>query len=120
MLDYLKKRIAAFGYSFKGLSDLLRNHPHIHIHAVATVLVVAMGFYLKIDRVEWMAIVFACGIVWTAEAFNTSLEYLTDLVSPDFHPLAGKVKDVASAAVLISCIAATLIGGIVFFPYLWQ
>lgn len=118
MRTYLKKRIAAFGYSFKGLADLLLHHPHIHIHAVATVLVMVAGFYFGISRMEWVVLTLCIGSVWTAEAFNTSIEYLTDLVSPDYHPLAGKVKDVASAAVLLICIAVSVVGGFVFWPYL--
>lgn len=118
LITYLKKRIAAFGYSFKGLADLVTNHPHAHIHAAATVMVIVLGLYFQINREEWMFLTICIGIVWTAEAFNTSIEYLTDLVSPDYHPLAGKVKDVAAAAVLLSCIAAAIVGVFVFWPYL--
>jgi diacylglycerol kinase (ATP) len=51
-----------------------------------------------------------------AEAFNTALEFLTDLASPEPHPLAGKAKDVAAGAVLIAAIMAVIIGVIIFLP----
>lgn len=55
--------------------------------------------------------------VWTAEALNTAFEFLTDVASPEFHPLAGKAKDVAAGAVLISAIGSVIIGLIILGPY---
>jgi diacylglycerol kinase (ATP) len=56
-------------------------------------------------------------MVLAAEGFNTAIERLVNLVSPDYHPIAGDVKDVAAGAVLICAIAAAIIGGIIFIPY---
>jgi diacylglycerol kinase (ATP) len=58
--------------------------------------------------------------VWTAEALNTAIELLTDLASPEYHPLAGKAKDVAAGAVLIAAIGAIAIGFLVFGPHLYD
>ena len=58
------------------------------------------------------------GIVLAAEGFNTAIERFVDLVSPDFHPIAGNVKDVAAGAVLICAIASAIVGVIIFLPYL--
>lgn len=55
-------------------------------------------------------------LVFASEALNTALEYLTDLVSPDYHPLAGKAKDAAAAAVLVVAAAAFAVGLIIFLP----
>jgi diacylglycerol kinase (ATP) len=65
---------------------------------------------------EWVAICMAMSLVWITEAFNTALEFLTDLCSPEYHPLAGKAKDVAAAAVLIAALFALATGLIVFIP----
>ena len=62
--------------------------------------------------------VLAITAVWVAEGLNTALERLTDLVSPGFHPLAGKAKDIAAGAVLITVIGAVSIGIIIFGPRL--
>jgi hypothetical protein len=53
-------------------------------------------------------------LVWAAETFNTALEKLVDLVSPEYHPLAGKVKDIAAGAVLIVSLMSVVVGGIIF------
>lgn len=112
----LHKRIASFRYAFQGLADLFRSQPNARIHALAVALVTAAGFYWHISRLEWMAIVGCIALVLAFEAINTALEYLTDLVSPDYHPLAGKAKDVAAAAVLIAALGAIIIAAIVFLP----
>ena len=55
--------------------------------------------------------------VWTAEALNTAFEFLTDVASPEFHPLAAKAKDVAAGAVLIAAIGSVVIGLLILGPY---
>jgi len=120
MLQYLKKRLAAFGYALKGMADLLLHHPHAHLHAIATLAVISLAIYFPIDRLEWAILLLCVGLVWSAEAFNTAIEYLTDLVSPGYHPMAGKTKDMASGAVLFAAIAAGIVGFLVFYPYVRQ
>jgi len=65
---------------------------------------------------EWCWITLAIGLVILSEMFNTAIEYLTDLVSPEMHPLAKKTKDVASGAVLIAALMAVVIGLFIFIP----
>ncbi len=70
----------------------------------------------QLSRTEWCIIVLAVVAVWTAEALNTAFEFLTDVASPEFHPLAGKAKDVAAGAVLLAAIGAVIIGLFIFGP----
>jgi diacylglycerol kinase (ATP) len=112
------KRIKSFYYAFKGLADVLRTQINMRIHLMAAILVVSLGIALKINLLEWVAIVVCMGLVMAMEAMNTALEYLTDLVSPQHHPLAGKAKDAAAAAVLLTAIAALVVGCLVFGPKL--
>ncbi len=72
--------------------------------------------WLSISTQEWLILVLTFGMVLMAEAFNTALEFLTDLVSPEPHPLAGKAKDVAAGAVLITAVMAVVVGMIIFLP----
>ncbi len=114
---YLSGRLRSFGHAFRGLKLLLQTQPNARIHAVATVLVVAAGALLRIAAAEWALIVLAIVCVWVAEALNTSIEFLVDLVSPEHHPLAAKAKDVAAGAVLAAAIGSAIIGGFVFGPH---
>ena len=115
----LEKRIKSFGYAFKGIVSLIRREHNAWIHCTAIVLVTIGGFYFALTLTEWCIVVLCFGIVLAAEGFNTAIERLVDLVSPDFHPIAGDVKDIAAGAVLICAIAAAIIGGIIFIPYIF-
>ncbi len=110
----------SFGFAFKGISTLLRTQENAKIHVIAMIAVVIVGFMLGLSVTEWIFIVFACSLVLAAEAFNTAIEFIIDLVSPDYHPLAGKAKDVAAAAVLIIALGAAIAGLIIFIPKIWQ
>lgn len=118
--SYWSRRFSAFRDAFRGLLDLLRNHPPAHLHFIAAIVVVVLGMYLGFNTFEWTAVVFFIGLVFTAEAFNTAIEYLTDLVSPEYHPLAGKTKDMAAAAVLCASLAALVVGLIILLPKILQ
>jgi diacylglycerol kinase (ATP) len=98
---------------------LLSQH-NAWIHAVATLVVVSAGVMLHVSRIEWLALVLAVVSVWTAESLNTAFEFLCDVASPDFHPLVEKAKDVAAGAVLICAAGATVVGALVFAPYLMR
>ncbi len=113
----LKARLNSFPYAFCGLIDLLRREHNAWIHLLATVLVVILAVYCRLQPLEWVAIVLVIAAVWSAEALNTAVEYLADACMPEQHPLIKRAKDVAAAAVLIMAAAAVLVGLIIFVPY---
>ncbi len=77
-----------------------------------------LGLYCGLARWEWVAVALSVGAVWGAELLNTAVEAVVDLVSPEYHPLAGRAKDVAAGAVLVVALAALVVGLLVFGPYL--
>jgi len=111
-------RLRSFRHAIAGIWRMLRCQHNAWIHAGATVIVVAAAFLLRISARDWCWIILAISIVWTAETVNTAFEFLADAASPAFHPLVRDAKDIAAGAVLITAIAATIIGAIVFWPYL--
>ena len=115
---WLRARWHSFGYAFRGLVICFRTQANARIHAGATVLVVTLGFALKLVTWEWCAVVLSIASVWAAECFNTALEGVVDLVSPERRPLAGRIKDLAAGAVLAAAIGAAAVGAIVFLPKL--
>ena len=86
------------------------------IHVGIAVLVVLMGLYFRISVYEWMVCVLCIGLVFSSEMFNTAIETIVDLISPNVHPLAGKTKDIAAGAVLITAICSVIIGILIFLP----
>ncbi len=114
------KRILSFKYALNGIFLLFKNEHNAWIHALATALAVGAGFYFKISKYEWIAVVFAIGLVLAAETFNSAIETLVDKISPDYDDRAGKIKDLAAGAVLFMAIAAAIVGIIVFGPHLFN
>ena len=112
-----RRRVASFGHAGRGVWAALRSEVHLRFHALATVVVVGLGFYCGITRLEWALVTLAVVGVWTAELMNTAIEALTDLASPTWHQLAGKAKDVAAGAVLLAALGALLVGALVFGPH---
>ncbi|MDE5678310.1 MAG: diacylglycerol kinase family protein [Phocaeicola sp.] len=116
-MNELQKRIKSFAYAWKGVCSFLSKEHNAWIHCTAIVVVTAIGFCTGITHTEWLVLILCFAMVLAAEAFNTAIERLVDLASPDFHPLAGQAKDIAAGAVLICAIGAAIIGLIIFVPY---
>ncbi len=111
-------RIRSVGNALAGIIRMVRCQHNAWIHAIATGAVIAAGFFCHLSGSEWCWIVLAASTVWTAEALNTAFEFLADATSPNFHPVVRDAKDVAAAAVLITAIASSVIGAIIFWPHL--
>lgn len=105
-----------FMNAFRGLYVLSKTTRHLFIHIISGLIVVVFGCYFGVSGQEWIALIFAIGFVFTAEAFNTAIEIDIDLTSPEYHPFARDTKDVAAAAVLLSVFTAAAVGLIVFLP----
>jgi diacylglycerol kinase len=113
-------RIRSVQHAVRGVRTMLLTQHNAWIHAAATVVTISAGFGLGISPMEWCMVVLAIVAVWTAEALNTALEYLTDIASSNYHPIAGRAKDIAAGAVLICAIGAAIVGLIVFGPRVLQ
>ena len=111
-----KKLRHSFRYALSGMADMLRQEPNARIHCIITVLVVAAGFFFRISATEWIGVVLSIGLVISAEAFNTALERLADVVQPERDERIRDVKDLAAAAVLLCALAAAAVGAIIFLP----
>ncbi|MGV0960286.1 MAG: diacylglycerol kinase family protein [Limnohabitans sp.] len=111
-------RLASLGHAVRGLGVLLRE-PNARIHVCAAVCVAALGMWLRLNATDWFDVLLAMGLVLGAEALNTAVERLVDLVQPEWHPLARDAKDVAAAGVLICSLTAAAVGCGVFVPRLW-
>src|SRR5256885_11492748 len=110
-------RIRSVRHAVRGILRMIRCQHNAWIHALATLVVLAAAFLLRVSAADWCWIILAISIVWTAEALNTAFEFLADAASPEFHPLVRDAKDVAAGAVLVTAMAAAVIGVIIFWPY---
>ncbi len=103
----------AFRYALRGLLWAWKAQRNLRIQALLGGL--ALGLALGLGVEVW-PILFLIGLVMGLELLNTALEALVDLVSPGFHPLAQRAKDVAAAAVLWASLMALLAGLFLFLP----
>jgi diacylglycerol kinase len=97
-------------YAVEGLGYAVRTQRNFRIHLCAATLVAALGGWLELPLETWALLVLTIGLVLMAEMFNTAAEALVDLASPDYHPLAKQVKDLAAGAVLLVAFVAILVG----------
>ena len=111
-----KSQLWSFGYAFKGLKWMMTTQNNAWIHLMAAFVVILLSFYFHISRIEWLFIIFSIGLVFMAEMFNTVIEILTDMVSPEINEKAGKIKDIAAGAVLITAFTSIIVGGVIFVP----
>jgi diacylglycerol kinase len=114
----LKDRFRSFRFAFSGIYNLFRYEHNAWIHLLILILVVLTGIFLAISTFEWIAIAIMGGFVFACECFNTSIEFLSDFISPGIDENIKKVKDIAAAGVLFSVIASVIVGLIIFLPRL--
>ena len=75
-----------------------------------------MGLWLRLDAVRWAVLVLTISLVFFAEMVNTVVEVIVDLVTPEYHPLAKVAKDVSAGAVLVTAMAAVVVGLLILGP----
>lgn len=110
-------RLKSFAYAFAGLAFMLRTQHNAWLHLVATVVVIAAGFVLRVNADDWRWLIAAITLVWLAEAMNTAFEHLCDVVQSEFHVSVQRAKDIAAGAVLVCVIGAALLGTMTLWPY---
>jgi diacylglycerol kinase len=113
---FVSSRLLAFGHAFRGWRHVLKTQQNAWIHSMVATLVIILGLWLGIPARDWAVIVLAIAMVFTAEFINTAIEAVVDLASPVHHPLAKVGKDVGAGAVLVSALAAALIGVLILGP----
>jgi len=116
-MSLLKNFLNSFHYAFRGIWSILLSERNMRVHLFAAIVAMAFGVYFNITTTEWCIVVLCIGMVMASEVFNSALEALTDLVKPEQHPVAGKVKDTGAGAVLLSALAAAVTGILVFWKY---
>jgi diacylglycerol kinase (ATP) len=114
----MRKFIRGFGYAFNGIWHAAATQLNFRVHLVAALVAAYAGYALHISKDEWLWIILCIALVLVAELFNTAVEFLVDLVSPDYNKKAGLIKDMSAGAVLITAIGALAIGLIIFVPRL--
>lgn len=111
-----KKLINSFKYAFQGIGSAFSSERNMKIHYTIMALVIIFGILLKISMTEWIICIALFGLVISAEMFNTAIEYVVDIASPEKQEKAKHAKDIAAGAVLVNAIVSAIIGLQIFIP----
>jgi diacylglycerol kinase len=116
----LSKRLASFRYAFNGLKILIKEEHNARIHLFIAFCVIIAGVAFHISTIEWIAVIFCIGWVFSMELLNSSIENTADLLSEEKNEKIKKIKDLSAGAVLVAAIASAVTGLIIFLPKIIQ
>lgn len=106
----------SFLYAGRGIRASIRQR-NMRFHLSAAALVTAFALVYRLTAAEYGLLFFTIGGILALEMVNSAIEALTDLVSPEYHPLAGLAKDLAAGAVLAGALASAAVGAALFFHF---
>ena len=112
--------IKSFRDAFEGVRTVFQEERNMRSHTFSTLSVLFISLFLNLTVNEWFWIILVCFLVLVMEVWNTVVENIVDLVSPHYHPLAKKVKDMAAAAVLLTSVLSVIIGSIILIPKIFK
>lgn len=107
----------SFVHAGRGLCIFFKMTHNAWIQSIVFLFVISLSIYFSITQVEWLILIITGSSVLVAEAFNTAIEVDINLTSPTYHPYARDTKDVAAGAVLLTSLTASIVGCIIFIPY---
>ena len=108
--------ISSFKYAIEGIKKAFKAERNLKVHTLAMLLVLVLGFIFKLAVWEWVVCIVLFALVIGAELFNTSIEEVVNLLSPEIRIHAKYAKDIAAGAVLVNAFFAAVVGFIIFIP----
>ena len=108
-------------HAINGIKTVFQDERNFRFDVVTAIVVVILGFLLKIERVEWYWIIFCIFLMFILEMLNTVVEQLVDLmVGHNYHLAAKKAKDVAAGVVLMGAVFVLIMASGIFIPKILQ
>jgi len=100
----------SFEHAYRGIVYAVRTQRNMRIHAIVAALVLVASLLIGVSALELTVLLLTIMLVFVTEMLNTALEFVVDLVTREYHPLAKLAKDVSAGAVLVSSVGAVLVG----------
>ncbi len=113
-----RRFIKSFKYAFEGIHYAFRNDQNLLVHLVVAFLVINISIALHVTPAQMAILGLAMMMVITAEMINSAIEKMVDLITKEHRQEAKIAKDVAAGMVLVTAIAAVIIGTLILLPYL--
>ena len=112
--------VRALAYSLKGLAAGWRDEPAFRQECALLAVLAPLTLWLQLPVFETMFLFALMLAVLVVELLNSGLEALVDKTTPEYHALAGKAKDCASAAVLLSIVTLVASWILLAGPAVWH
>ena len=109
----LQRLVDATVYSMQGLKAAWCNEAAFRQELLLILILLPAAFWLGTDMIRRALLIFASLLILAIELLNSAIESAVDRIGPEKHPLSGQAKNMGSAAVLISLIAAASVWGLV-------
>ncbi|MFM2588291.1 diacylglycerol kinase [Vibrio sp. TBV020] len=93
-------------YSCQGLKAAFKHEPAFQEEIVLAALMIPAAFFIADGQLERMLLIATVVLVLVAELFNSAIEAVVDRIGEELHPLAGRAKDIGSAAVMVTMLLA--------------
>ena len=106
----------ALRWSILGLRAAWRHEASFRLEASLVVVLFPLGVWLGTNAIEKVILCSSLILVLAMELFNSAIEAVIDKVCPEFHELAGRAKDMGSAAVLLLMLNVVLCWGLILWP----
>lgn len=100
----------SFEHAYRGMISAVRTQRNMRFHVVVAVLVLVASLLVGVSKLELAVLVLTILLVLVTELFNTAMEFVVDLATKEYHPLAKLAKDISAGAVLVSSVGAVLVG----------
>lgn len=108
----------SFKHAWDGIVDTFYHQPNLRVHFTFTILIILMGLYFRINRFEWIIILFTVMWVIVSEMINSTVESITDLITTEYRVQIKRAKDVSAGMVLIGATGSVIVGVVIFLPYI--
>jgi diacylglycerol kinase len=116
----VRRTLYSFRHAGRGFTWALTSQANLRVHFAAAAVVLVAALLLRFSTIEFVGLTLCFAIVIAAELFNTALEVLIDYAWPEHHPMIGRAKDVAAAAVLAAAVGAAIVGILLFARHIFH
>ena len=116
----LRRTLYSFRHAGRGLAWAISSQANLRFHLIAAAHVLLAALLFHFTAIEFVGLLLCFAVVIAAELFNTALEVLIDYAWPERHPMIGRAKDVAAAAVLMAAVGTALVGVLLFARHIFQ
>ena len=113
----IKRLFKSFKYAISGLVKIFKEEQNLRIQFFIGFFALLLACFFRIERIEFLLLIFSIGLVLLMETINSAVERIADVLKPRINNYIKEIKDITAAAVMIAAIISLIIGFSIFWPY---